>query len=101
MMTDSVTHDLERRRFVIPIAGGERSGFLDYRPIGDGAWDLTYTWVPRQDRGGGIGRDLVLHVLDRARERGLRVVATCGFVATVIDEHPDYQDLLFAPEAQK
>jgi predicted GNAT family acetyltransferase len=89
-----VTHDVERRRFVISIAGGDRSGFLDYRPIGDDAWDLTYTYVPRQDRGGGIGRDLVLHVLDLARERGLKVVPTCGFVATVIDEHPDYQDLL-------
>jgi predicted GNAT family acetyltransferase len=33
-------------------------------------------------------------VLDLARERGLKVVPTCGFVATVIDEHPDYQDLL-------
>jgi predicted GNAT family acetyltransferase len=93
-MTDSITHDLERRRFVISIADGERSGFLDYRTIGDAAWDLTYTFVPRQDRGGGIGRDLVLYVLDRARERGLKVVPTCGFVATVIDEHPDYHDLL-------
>jgi predicted GNAT family acetyltransferase len=93
-VTDSISHDLDRRRFVISIAGGERSGFLDYRPIGDRAWDLTYTYVPRQDRGSGIGRDLVLHVLGRAREHGLKVVPTCGFVATVIDEHPDYQDLL-------
>jgi predicted GNAT family acetyltransferase len=44
----------------------------------------------------GIGRSLVLHVLDRARERGLKVVPTCGFVATVIDENPEYQDLVAA-----
>lgn len=87
-------HDTERHRFTMSIAGGERSGFLDYRPIGDGVWDLTYTYVPRQDRGGGIGRDLVLRVLDHARARGLEVVPTCGFVATVIDENPEYQDLV-------
>jgi predicted GNAT family acetyltransferase len=87
-------HDPERRRFTISIAGGERTGFLDYRPLADGVWDLTYTYVPRPDRGGGIGRDLVLGVLDHAREHGLTVVPTCGFVATVIDENPEYQDLV-------
>ncbi len=89
----AVSHDDARRRFSLSI-GGARSGFLDYRPIGDGVWDLTYTFVPRQDRGSGIGRSLVLHVLDRARERGLKVVPTCGFVATVIEENPEYQDLV-------
>ena len=92
--TPMVEHDVDRHRFTISIAGGERSGFLDYRPLGGGAWDLTYTYVPRQDRGGGIGRDLVLRVLDHAREHGLAVVPTCGFVATVIDENPDYKDLV-------
>ena len=91
----TVLHDVERRRFTISI-DGDRSGFLDYRPIGTAVWDLTYTFVPRQDRGSGIGRSLVLHVLDRARERGLKVVPTCGFVATVIDENPEYQDLVAA-----
>jgi uncharacterized protein len=89
-----IEHDAGRRRFVISIRDGERSGFLDYRPLGDDVWDLTYTFVPRQDRGGGIGRDLVLHVLDRAREQGKKVVPTCGFVATVIEENPEYLDLL-------
>jgi predicted GNAT family acetyltransferase len=41
-----------------------------------------------------VGRSLVLHVLDHAREHGLRVVPTCGFVGTVIAENPEYQDLV-------
>jgi uncharacterized protein len=89
-----ISHQPERNRFVIAIAGGERGGFLDYRPIGKDVWDLTYTFVPRQDRGGGVGRSLVLHVLDHAREHGLRVIPTCGFVGTVIDENPEYRDLV-------
>jgi predicted GNAT family acetyltransferase len=48
----TVLHDVERRRFTISI-DGDRSGFLDYRPIGTAVWDLTYTFVPRQDRGSG------------------------------------------------
>jgi predicted GNAT family acetyltransferase len=89
-----IQHEPDRNRFSISIAGGDRGGFLDYRPIGDGVWDLTYTFVPRQDRGGGIGRELVLGVLDVARERGLKVIPTCGFVATVIEENPQYHDLV-------
>jgi predicted GNAT family acetyltransferase len=50
--------------------------------------------VPRQDRGSGVGRGLVLHVLDHARALGLRVVPTCGFVGTVIEENPEYRDLV-------
>jgi predicted GNAT family acetyltransferase len=89
-----IRHQPERNRFVISIAGGERGGFIDYRPLGGEVWDLTYTFVPRQDRGGGVGRALVLHVLAHAREHGLRVVPTCGFVGTVIEENPEYLDLV-------
>jgi predicted GNAT family acetyltransferase len=91
---NDIRHEPERKRFTISIAGGERGGFLDYRPAGDGVWDLTYTFVPRQDRGGGIGRELVLGVLDHARAHGLKVIPTCGFVADVIDENPQYRDLV-------
>jgi predicted GNAT family acetyltransferase len=89
-----IIHQTARHRFVISIAGGERGGFLDYRPLAGGVWDLTYTFVPRQDRGGGVGRALVLHVLAHAREHGLRVVPTCGFVGTVIEENPEYLELV-------
>ena len=90
-----IRHQPERNRFVMAI-DGDRGAFLDYRPIGASVWDLTYTFVPRQDRGGRVGRSLVLHVLDYAREHGLRVIPTCGFVGTVIEENPEYADLVAA-----
>jgi len=89
-----IRHDPERHRFAIVAGPGAQGAFLDYQPLGDGVWDLTYTFVPRPDRGGGVGRALVRHVLDEARSRGLRVVPSCGFVATVIAESPEYKDLL-------
>jgi len=86
-------HQPDKKRFTVAI-GADRGGFLDYRPVDHGVWDLTYTFVPRQDRGSGIGRDLVLHVLAHAREHGLKVIPTCGFVADVIDDHPEFRDLV-------
>lgn len=45
-------------------------------------------------RGRGIGTRLVLHALEDARERGLRVVPSCPFVGEVVERHPEYADLL-------
>ena len=89
---EEVRHEADRQRFVMAMGGGE--GYLEYRRRAEGVLDLTYTFVPRDERGGGLGRRLVLHVLEHARENGLEVVPTCHFVATVIAEHPEYHDLV-------
>ena len=55
---------------------------------------FTGTVVPEALRGRGIGETLVRAGLDAARERGLKVVPQCGFVAAFIEKHDEYQDLL-------
>jgi predicted GNAT family acetyltransferase len=101
-MLEELRHQPDRRRFVMETPSGE--AFVEYRRLprvadraADGdheALDLYYSYVPRPERGGGVGRRLVLQVLDHAREHGLTVVPSCHFVATVIREHPAYHDLV-------
>jgi hypothetical protein len=55
---------------------------------------FTHTEVDPAFEGRGLGGRLVRAALDTARERGVRVVARCPFVARFIADHPDYQDLL-------
>lgn len=55
---------------------------------------FTHTLVPKQIEGHGVGSKLIRAALDSARDRGLRVVAQCPFVAAYIDKHPEYRDLL-------
>ncbi len=67
---------------------------------GDGAptvRDLRSTVVAPDRSGRGIGSALVRFALDDARERDLRVRATCWFVRGWIERHPDYADLLEQP----
>jgi uncharacterized protein len=47
--------------------------------------------------GHGVGGRLIETALDDARLRGLSVVARCPFVASFIEHHPAYADLLPAP----
>jgi uncharacterized protein len=46
----------------------------------------------------GLGSTLVRAALDDVRRRGGSVVAQCSFVRGWIERHPDYADLVAAPD---
>ncbi len=55
---------------------------------------FTHTEVPEELAGRGIAQKLVTTALDHARKRKLRVVPLCSNVATYIERHPEYRDLV-------
>ena len=55
---------------------------------------LTHTEVDPAAEGKGVGSALARAALDGARAAGLRVVPQCPFIATWIERHPDYADLV-------
>jgi predicted GNAT family acetyltransferase len=55
---------------------------------------LVHTEVPKELGGRGIGGTLAKAALDSARSRGLKVKAPCPFVASYIQRHSEYADLL-------
>ena len=62
---------------------------LEYEPAGDGVLDFVHTYVPDALRHRQVGTQLVLHALEHARARGLKVIPSCWFVRAVIERHPD------------
>ena len=61
---------------------------------GTGVVDMTHTEVPKAMRGGGVGGELVRQALDDVRSRGEKVRPSCPFVASWIEDHEDYADLV-------
>ncbi|MBV9775296.1 MAG: N-acetyltransferase [Gemmatimonadetes bacterium] len=59
---------------------------------------LLHTEVPDALEGRGVGSELVRTALDQAREQGVRVVPYCAFVQAYLKRHPEYQELVQAPE---
>jgi uncharacterized protein len=55
---------------------------------------LVHTEVPDALSGRGIGSTLARAVLDDIRDRGLRVVPRCPFIAAFITRHPEYAGLV-------
>ena len=92
-MTDTINVRDNRaaNRFEAEIGGA--LAFAAYR-LEDSRITLDHTVVPRQLEGRGIGSALIKSALQSARERELKVVPECSFVAAYMDRHPETQDLL-------
>ena len=90
-----VTHDEDRRRFVLARpGGGGAEAVLQYEMIDEHTVDFQSTFVPIQLRGGNLGTVVVKAALEWARARGLHVVPSCWFVGNVVNRHSEYRDLL-------
>jgi predicted GNAT family acetyltransferase len=59
-----------------------------------GVITFLHTEVAEDYEGEGVGSALARHALDDARRRGLAVVPRCPFIASWIERHPDYRDLV-------
>ena len=73
--------------------GDTLAGYADY-VLDDGEMTLTHTVVDDELEGRGLGTQLVETALSEARERGLRVLPQCPFVAEHVREHPEWLDLV-------
>lgn len=92
-MATEVAHEPENNRYVL-VRDGEAIGLAEYHTQGGGLV-FTHTEVDAEHRERGMAGQLVREALDDVRFRtDDRVVAQCPYVASWIDEHPDYQDLL-------
>jgi predicted GNAT family acetyltransferase len=88
----SVADHPEKSRFEA-FLDGQRMGQANYR-LTNTTITFTHTEVDDEAEGKGVGSTLAQAVLDSARERGLRVVPQCQFIAHYISRHPDYLDLV-------
>lgn len=87
----SISHDEQAKRFETTIDG--QTGYISYQDQGD---TLVYdhTIVPQALGGKGVGSALVKHALNYARDNHKKVVPQCSFIASYINKHSEYQDLV-------
>lgn len=86
-----IQHDRDGQRFLKRLPEGEAE--LTYAEE-DGVLDLQHTFVPSASRGRGVGGSLAAHAFGHAREKGLRVRATCHFVQGWLKRNPGQGDIV-------
>ncbi len=79
-------------RFEICI-GSAVAGFSSYQ-LQPGRVVFTHTEIDPAFGGHGLGGRLASGALDQVRRRGLRVTPLCPFIASFIERHPVYADLV-------
>jgi uncharacterized protein len=82
----------EKHRFELDF--GDGSFAIAEYTLPAGKIVFTHTEVPPAHEGQGIGSALVRFALRSARDRGLKVIPICPFVAAYIKKHEEEQDLL-------
>jgi predicted GNAT family acetyltransferase len=88
----TVRHQPEQRRF-IGVLDGEIVTVADYRDR-DGVMVMHHTHTVPAHGGNGYAKQVVTAALDEFRAQGKQVAPQCWFVAQVIDEEPQYADLV-------
>ncbi|MDQ3132193.1 MAG: N-acetyltransferase [Acidobacteriota bacterium] len=73
---------------------GEWIAEMTYIRTGDNEITIDHTEVDESLRDKGIGEKLVAEGVKFARENNMRVVATCPFTRKVINDTPDFHDVL-------
>lgn len=89
----TVTDNPEQSRYEAADESGVVAGFAEYETR-EGLLIFTHTEVYDAFEGQGVGSALARGALDQARTTGLQVRPACDFIASFIDSHPEYQDLL-------
>jgi predicted GNAT family acetyltransferase len=90
---DPDVHDHPSRMRYEVTVDGDLMGYALYERHGDQIV-FTHTEIEPKAEGHGVGGRLARAALDDVRARGLRVVPRCPFIASFIERHPEYQDLV-------
>lgn len=90
-MEYEVKHNPENQRFEIAI--DSHLAVIEYKLQGN-MMVFTHTGVPKALEGRGLGSKLARAGLDYTRKHKYQALPLCSFVASYIQKHPEYQDLL-------
>lgn len=73
---------------------GTEAGHITYSKAGDTTLILDHTEVNDAYRGQGIGKVIVMHIVEVARRDGLKILPLCPFAKSVFDRTEGIRDVL-------
>jgi predicted GNAT family acetyltransferase len=81
-----------RGAFVIR-ENGDRVAEMTYSVAGETGIIIDHTEVAEELRGQGVGEKLVEAAVKHARDKGLKIFATCPFAIKVLSSSNEYSDV--------
>ena len=84
----------EDGRFIAKDAQGLEAGEVTFTRDGDEVLVINHTGVDPANRGQGVAEELVRHVVEKARNEGLKVEPVCSFAKKEFERKPEYREVL-------
>jgi len=82
----------DRGAFIIK-GENKRLAELTYTRASDGSMDINHTEVDESLRGQGVGEKLVKAAVEFAREKGIKITATCPYASKLLARNDEYSDV--------
>ena len=79
--------------FLIRNDDGERVAEMTYVTSGDSGFIIDHTEVDSDLRGQGVGTKLLQAAVKHARDKDLKIHATCPFALKKLQEEADFKDV--------
>lgn len=82
-----------RGGFIIRGNEGGRLAAMTYTTAGESGIIIDHTEVDDSLRGQNVGESLLAEAVEYAREKGLKIYATCPFALAKLEENAEYHDV--------
>ena len=82
-----------RGAFLIRNEEGERIAEMTYVTSGDSGFIIDHTEVDPEHRGQGVAESLLDAAAKHAREKNLKIYATCPFALKKLQEEAEFKDV--------
>ena len=82
-----------RGGFIVRGSDGERLAEMTYTTAGETGIIIDHTEVDESLRGQNVGERLLAEAVMYAREKGLKIYATCPFALAKLKENSEYDDV--------
>lgn len=87
-----LTHDKEQEQYTLHLENGQEA-FISYVLEGK-KMKLTYSFVPPELRGSGVGKELVEKTFEKLTEEGYEAEAMCSYIRVVAQRHPKWSAII-------
>ncbi len=93
-------YKIEQNRILLGDEMGNMIAEVSWVTNSDGTRNIWHTFVSDSLRGQGIAGKLMKAVADDLREKNQKAELTCSYAIHWFAEHPEYRDVLAAPEEE-
>ena len=89
-----IIKELEGKGYAMARENGKRAGVMTYSIAGEGLIIIDHTEVEPDFNGKGVGQQMLYKIVDMAREKNIKIIPLCPFVAAMFKRTEAIKDVL-------